>query len=309
MNQQPSISVLLPCFNEEVAIAGVIRSFRLSLPEARIFVCDNNSTDNTANIAKAAGAEVIFEPLQGKGNSVRRLFADIEADIYILADGDGTYDASHAPQLIDELVSNNLDMVAASRVSRGEIDTYRAGHQFGNKLISRIIARLFGNQFKDVLTGYRVFSRRFIKSFPALSSGFEIETEIVIHALELRIPTSEVDTDYQARPKGSTSKLSTYKDGMRILLTIIQLFKEVRPLLFFTAIFSVLSLTSIALAWPILMTYFETGFVPRFPTAILSTGLMILAFISLTCGIILDSVTRARCELRRLFYNNSLPRS
>ena len=296
-----SIAVLLPCFNEETTIAGVVRHFREIMPEATVYVYDNNSTDRTVPEAEQAGAIVRKEPLQGKGNVVRRMFADIEADVYVLSDGDETYDVASAPKMVSTLIRNKLDMVAASRVST-ETTAYRPAHQFGNRFLSGLVAWLFGDRFKDILTGYRVFSRRFVKSFPALSWGFEIETELTVHALELRMPSEEIDTPYHPRPAGSESKLNTWRDGARIFLTIMLLLKEVRPMFFFTTISLVLAATSVLLAWTLLTTYIETGLVPRFPTAILSTGLMSIAFVTLICGIILDSVTRGRRELKRMSY-------
>jgi glycosyltransferase involved in cell wall biosynthesis len=298
-----SIAVLLPCFNEATTIAGVVRHFKKIMPEANVYVYDNNSTDHTSAEAEQAGAIVRKEPLQGKGNVVRRMFADIDADVYVLADGDETYDVASAPGIVSRLIRNKLDMVAASRVSTAT-SAYRPAHQFGNRFLSGLVAWLFGDRFKDILTGYRVFSRRFVKSFPALSRGFEIETELTVHALELRMPSEEIDTPYHSRPAGSESKLSTWRDGSRIFLTILLLLKDVRPMFFFTTISAVLATASLLLAWPLLTTYIETGLVPRFPTAILSTGLMSIAFLNLVCGTILDSVTRGRRELKRMSYLN-----
>jgi glycosyltransferase involved in cell wall biosynthesis len=298
-----SIAVLLPCFNEATTIAGVVRHFKKIMPEANVYVYDNNSTDPTSAEAEQAGAIVRKEPLQGKGNVVRRMFADIDADVYVLADGDETYDVASAPKMVSTLIRHKLDMVAASRVST-ETTAYRQAHQFGNRFLSGLVAWLFGNRFKDILTGYRVFSRRFVKSFPALSWGFEIETELTVHALELRMPSEELETPYHPRPAGSESKLNTWRDGARIFMTILLLLKEVRPMFFFTSISFVLATASVLLAWPLLTTYMETGLVPRFPTAILSTGLMSVAFINMICGIILDSVTRGRRELKRMSYLN-----
>ena len=298
-----SIAVLLPCFNEATTIAGVVRHFKKIMPEANIYVYDNNSTDHTTAEAEQAGAIVRKEPLQGKGNVVRRMFADIDADVYVLADGDETYDIASAPIMVSTLIRNKLDMVAASRVST-ETTAYRPAHQFGNRFLSGLVAWLFGDRFKDILTGYRVFSRRFVKSFPALSWGFEVETELTVHALELRMPSEEIETPYHPRPAGSESKLNTWRDGTRIFMTILLLLKEVRPMFFFTSISLVLATASVLLAWPLLTTYMETGLVPRFPTAILSTGLMSVAFITMICGIILDSVTRGRRELKRMSYLN-----
>ena len=298
-----SIAVLLPCFNEATTIAGVVKHFKEIMPAATVYVYDNNSTDRTILEAEQAGAIVRKEPFQGKGNVVRRMFADIEADVYVLSDGDKTYDVASAPKMVSTLIRNKLDMVAASRVST-ETTAYRPAHQFGNWFLSSLVAWLFGDRFKDILTGYRVFSRRFVKSFPALSRGFEIETELTVHALELRMPSEEIDTPYHPRPAGSESKLSTWRDGARIFLTILLLLKDVRPMFFFTTISAVLATVSLLLAWPLLTTYIETGLVPRFPTAILSTGLMSIAFLNLICGTILDSVTRGRRELKRMSYLN-----
>jgi glycosyltransferase involved in cell wall biosynthesis len=297
------IAVLLPCYNEATTIGQVVKNFREVMPESSIYVYDNNSTDDTVRVAREAGAIVRSEPFQGKGNVVRRMFADIEADVYVLADGDETYDAASAPKLVSRLIRNKLDMVAASRISTAT-EAYRPAHQFGNRFLSGLVAWLFGNRFRDLLTGYRAFSRRFVKSFPALSWGFEIETELTVHALELRMPADEIDTPYHARPAGSTSKLNTWRDGLRILLTILRMLKEVRPMFFFSSIAATPALLSLILAWPLFVTYFETGLVPRFPTAILSTGLMSVAFVIMVCGIILDSVTRGRQEMKRMSYLN-----
>jgi hypothetical protein len=297
----PRIAVLLPCYNEEAAIAQVVRDFRRALPQARIYVYDNASTDRTGEVAAAAGAAVVREPLRGKGNVVRRMFADVEADIYVLADGDDTYDAAAAPQLIETLCREQLDMVNAAR-SNASQEAYRRGHRFGNHLFTRLVSSLFGKRFNDILSGYRVFSRRFVKSFPALAQGFEIETELTVHALELRMPVREVMTAYKERPQGSESKLSTFRDGFRILRTILRLAKEERPLAFFSAGAAVLALASVGLAFPLLLTYLETGLVPRMPTAVLVCALMILASLSLVCGMVLDSVTHVRREMKRLHY-------
>jgi len=266
-----------------------------------VFVYDNNSTDRTMAVAADAGAVVRSEPLQGKGNVVRRMFADIEADVYVLVDGDDTYDADSAPRLVKLLLDDNLDLVNGVRVASGQA-AYRPGHRFGNALLTGVVAQVFGNRLTDMLSGYRVFSRRFVKAFPALSFGFEIETEFTVHALQLRVPMAEVETPYRERPPGSVSKLHTYSDGASILRTIVQLIKEERPLYFFSIVFAFLALTSIVLAIPIVQTFMETGTVPRFPTAILSMGLMLLAFLSLVSGLILDTVTRGRTEMKRLHY-------
>jgi len=295
-------AVILPCYNEEAAIAQVVRDFRQALPQAAIYVYDNNSTDRTAEVAAAAGAVVRRETRQGKGHVVRRMFADVEADVYVLADGDGTYDAASAPRLVAKLLEERLDMVVGSRLSTYEGAAFRPGHRLGNDLLTGFLGLCFGRSFSDILSGYRVFSRRFVKSFPALSTGFEIETELSVHALELRMPTAEVPTPYRARPAGSASKLRTYRDGFRILMMILDLFKEERPLAFFSLIAGGLALASVLLAAPIVVTYLETGLVPRVPTAILSTGLMILAFLSLASGFVLDTVTHGRREMKRLIY-------
>jgi glycosyltransferase involved in cell wall biosynthesis len=297
----PSIAVLLPCFNEEAAIGQTVAGFRAALPDAVVYVYDNNSRDGTREAAAAAGAVVRGERMQGKGNVVRRMFADIEADIYIMADGDATYDAAAAPALVARLLDEQLDMVVAARKS--EVDeAYRRGHRLGNRLLTGMLAHLFGRTFSDILSGYRVFSRRFVKSFPALARGFETETEISVHALELAMPVAEVITAYGARPEGSHSKLSTYRDGWRILKTIIHLFRIERPVLFYGMISLVLTLIALILAIPLAITYAQTGLVPRFPTAILVTGLVLIAALSFACGLILDTVVRGRREVRRLAY-------
>ncbi len=293
--------MLIPCHNEAAAIAGVVHDFRHHLPAATIYVFDNASTDETAQVARDAGAQVYGESLIGKGNVVRRMFADIEADIYVIVDGDGTYDASSAPRLIRHLVTNRLDMVNCARVS-SETEAYRPGHRLGNRLLTGLVARVFGNRLSDMLSGYRVMSRRFVKSFPALSTGFEVETELTVHALELRAPIGELNAPYISRPRGSSSKLRTMRDGLRILRLIIHLIKEERPLRFFTTGFLVLAASSVALGIPVVMQFIATGLVGRLPTAVLATGLMILAFLSLVCGLILDTVTRGRRELKRLLY-------
>ena len=298
---QYKIAVLVPCYNEAVAVAKVVRNFRAALPSAAIFVFDNNSTDNTAAAARAAGAEVFQEKHQGKGFVVRRMFTDVEADIYVLVDGDATYDAPSAPVMIERLLDERLDMVVGNRVDRVQA-AYRAGHRAGNWLITRFVAEVFGPTFKDMLSGYRVFSRRFVKSFPVLSGGFEIETELTIHALELGLAVAEIDTPYYARPKGSASKLNTWSDGFRILRTIIKLYRAERPLPFFTAIGLALTIASVGFAIPIIVTFLETGLVPRLPTAVLSTGLMLLAFLSVAVGLVLDTVTRGRREMKLLAY-------
>jgi glycosyltransferase involved in cell wall biosynthesis len=301
MTNTPRIAVLLPCYNEEAAIAQTVRDFKAALPNAVIYVYDNNSKDNTQEVARAAGAIVRTERMQGKGHVVRRMFADIDADIYIMADGDATYEAAAAPELIARMVDENLDMVVGARKS--EVDAaYRRGHRLGNKMLTGMLASLFGRSFSDILSGYRVFSRRFVKSFPVNSGGFEIETEISVHALEMRMPVAEAVTAYAARPEGSESKLSTYRDGWRILNTIIRLYRIERPLMFFGGIAALLLFAAIVLALPIFITFLQIGEVPRFPTAILATGLVILSALSFVCGLILDTVVRGRQEVRRLSY-------
>lgn len=295
------IAVILPCYNEEAAIAQTVAGFRAALPQARIYVYDNNSRDRTVEVARAAGAIVRTERVQGKGAVVRRMFADVDADVYVMADGDATYDAASAPALVARLIDERLDMVVGSRVHEAAA-AYRRGHQFGNKALTGMLARLFGRSFTDILSGYRVFSRRFVKSFPALSAGFEIETEISVHALELKMPVAEITTPYFARPEGSASKLSTYSDGWRIARTIATLYRIERPLLFFGAIGGMLALLAVLLAIPLAFTWIQTGLVPRFPTAILATGLMILASQCLFAGLTLDTVVRGRREVRRLAY-------
>ena len=295
------IAVLLPCYNEEAAIAQTIAGFQAALPDAAIYVYDNNSSDGTCAVAAAAGAVVRSEKMQGKGNVVRRMFADVEADVYVMADGDATYDAAVAPALVAQLIDDNLDMVVGARKSEVEA-AYRRGHRLGNAMLTGMLTQLFGRSFSDILSGYRVFSRRFVKSFPILSSGFEIETEMSVHALEMRMPVAEQITAYAARPEGSVSKLSTYRDGWRILNTIISLFRSERPLLFFGWTAVALALLAFILAVPLIITYMHTGLVPRFPTAILIIGLIILAALNVMSGLILDTVVRGRREVRRLAY-------
>lgn len=297
----PRIAVLVPCYNEAAAIAGVVRDFRSALPDAAIHVFDNASSDDTAAVARAAGAVVHGVELRGKGHVVRRMFADVEADIYLLVDGDGTYDAASAPHLIQLLRGKRCDMVVATR-RHVSADAYRPGHVLGNRLLTGFLSWIFGRACADILSGYRVFSRRFVKSFPVLSAGFEIETEITVHALELRVSIEEADTPYSERTEGSESKLRTYRDGMRILFTIVRLFSAERPMMFYSAIAALLALISVVLMVPVAVTYAHTGLVPRFPTAILSTGLMLLAALSLSAGGILDTVTRGRRELKMLHY-------
>jgi glycosyltransferase involved in cell wall biosynthesis len=295
------IAVLVPCYNEEAAIAGVVRDFRKALPAATIYVYDNNSSDNTVAVAKEAGAIVRSEQLQGKGNVVRRMFADIDADLYVMVDGDNTYDAAAAPEMIQKSLNEELDLLNGKRIHE-DTEAYRPGHQFGNTLLTSLVAIIFGKRFEDMLSGYKIFSHRFVKSFPSLASGFEIETELTVHALELRMPVAEVETNYGARPEGSESKLSTFTDGFKILKMIAILIKEERPLQFFSSIFAAFALGAIIISIPLISTYLETGLVPRLPTAVLATGMMLLGFVSLACGLILDTVTRGRQELKRLQY-------
>ena len=299
--QQPRIAVLLPCYNEEAAIGATVEGFREALPDATIYVYDNNSRDRTKAVAAAAGAIVRTETQQGKGHVVRRMFADIEADVYLMADGDLTYDAGAAMRMAKLIVDDQLDMVVGTRRHEAE-DAYRGGHVIGNKVFTRLLSGLFGRSFTDIFSGYRAFSRRFVKSFPVLSEGFEIETEMSVHALELRMPVGEVETRYLARPEGSHSKLSTFRDGWRILKTIVTLYRIERPVLFFGGIGALLVLAAVILAVPLVFTYLETGLVPRFPTAILATGMTIVAVLSFFAGLILDTVTRGRREMRRLAY-------
>lgn len=297
----PQIAVLVPCFNEAVTIGEVVSDFRKHLPDATIYVYDNNSTDDTPRLAAEAGAVVRSEPLQGKGNVVRRMFADVEADVYVLVDGDGTYDAASAPRLVAHLLEHSLDLVNAARVPVSE-HVFRPGHTLGNRGFTRLVTAVFGKRVTDMLSGYRALSWRFVKSFPALSGGFETETELVVHALELRLPIAELPTPYRERPKGSASKLNTWRDGARILSTIVRLVKDERPLQFFSVVTLLLMLASLAIGIPLVRVYLETGLVPRLPSAVLAMGLMILAFISFVAGLVLDTVTQGRRELKRLHY-------
>jgi glycosyltransferase involved in cell wall biosynthesis len=301
MTPSKRIAVLVPCFNEEAAVATVIADFRKALPSADIFVYDNNSSDRTVALAREAGAVVRNERRQGKGHVVRRMFADVDADIYVLVDGDATYDAASAPRMIETLLAGRLDMVVGLRVDQA-LAAWRPGHRTGNRLLTGFLSSMFGQAFKDILSGYRVFSRRFVKSFPVLSDGFEIETELTVHALELALPVAEIEAPYFARPEGSVSKLNTWRDGLRILGTILKLYRSEKPLRFFTAIGVFLILVSIGLSIPIIITYLEEGIVPRLPTAVLSMGLMILAMLSISSGLVLDTVTRGRREMKLLAY-------
>jgi glycosyltransferase involved in cell wall biosynthesis len=297
----PAVAVLVPCYNEAVTIRAVVEGFRAALPGAAIHVFDNNSRDDTAAVAAAAGAHVRPVVLQGKGNVVRRAFADVEADVYVMVDGDGTYDAASAGRLVDELVTGHRDMVVAVRIARHEA-AYRPGHVLGNRALTGFLSWLFGRNCRDILSGYRVFSRRFVKSFPVLTTGFDIETELTVHALELKMSVGEIETPYVERPEGSVSKLNTYRDGLRILRTMLRLFSAERPLSFFGLIAALLAAGALAVAVPLLLTYAETGLVPRFPTAILATGMMVLAALSGTAGLVLDTVTRGRREMKMLAY-------
>ena len=298
---QPRIAVLVPCYNEEAAVATVVANFRSALPAAEIYVYDNNSRDRTAAVAREAGAIVRSERRQGKGNVVRRMFADVEADIYVLVDGDATYDAPSAPDMIDKLLDEHLDMVVGLRIDQSQA-AYRLGHRTGNRMLTGFLAWTFGRDFQDILSGYRVFSRRFVKSFPVLSDGFEIETELAVYALELSLPVAEVETPYYARPEGSFSKLNTWRDGFRILGTMLKLYRAEKPLRFFGAIGILLAVVSVLLSIPIVITFVETGLVPRLPTAVLSMGLMIMAMLSVSSGLVLDTVTRGRREMKMLAY-------
>ncbi len=298
---EPKIAVLIPCYNEAKPIARVVQDFRAALPDADIYVYDNNSTDDTAKVAAKAGAIVRAETQQGKGNVVRRMFADVEADIYVMVDGDNTYEAKAAPALIDKLRAETLDMVSGCRVTEIQ-EAYRPGHRFGNWMLTSLVASIFGKRTSDMLTGYRVFSRRFVKSFPALSRGFEIETELTVHALELRMPIADVDTAYVDRLPGSDSKLNTIRDGVRILKMIVLLVKEERPLLMFGGTGFLLALISLLLGIPIVAEFLETGLVPRFPTAILAASVMVIAVLSVMAGLVLDTVTLGRREMKRMAY-------
>jgi glycosyltransferase involved in cell wall biosynthesis len=293
--------VLIPCYNEEVAIGRVVAGFRAALPQARIYVYDNNSRDRTREVAAAAGAVVREEALQGKGHVVRRMFADVEADAYVLVDGDDTYDPSAAPEMVRMLLARRLDMVTGVRVA-ADGAAYRPGHRLGNRVLTGMVRLVFGDRISDMLSGYRVFSRRFVKSFPALAGGFETETEFTVHALELGLPIGEVRTGYRERLPGSASKLSTLRDGLRILGAIVGLVKRERPLAFFAAIAALLSAAAIALFLPVLEEFLRTGLVPRLPTAVLSATLALAALLALACGLVLDTVTRGRREAKRIAY-------
>ncbi len=295
------VAVLIPCYNEAKPIGTVVADFRAALPDADIYVYDNNSTDDTAEIARAAGAIVRIETQQGKGNVVRRMFADIDADVYVMVDGDNTYEAKAAPALVDKLLDETLDMVSGCRVTEIQ-EAYRPGHRFGNWMLTNLVTSIFGKRTKDMLTGYRVFSRRFVKSFPALSRGFEIETELTVHALELRMPIADVDTAYVDRLPGSDSKLNTIRDGLRILKMIILLVKEERPFALFCGVGVLLGLLSLMLGAPVVVEFVETGLVPRFPTAILASAIMVIGVLAVMTGLILDTVTLGRREMKRMAY-------
>jgi len=295
------IAVLVPCYNEEAAVAKVVADFRAALPQAVIYVYDNNSKDQTSERARAAGAVVRKEMRQGKGAVVRRMFADIEADIYVLVDGDDTYDAAAAPELVRALVEQGLDIVSGKRVATGT-EAYRAGHVLGNWLLTGLTAVMFNAHLSDMLTGYRIMSRRFVKSFPFTTDGFGIETELTVHGVRLLMPMMEVATKYKERPVGSVSKLNTWRDGFRILFTIVGLVREERPLFYFTTIALLLALASLGIGGPVIVEFFQTGLVPRLPTAVLATGLMLLAFIALAAGLTLDTVTRGRWDQKRMAY-------
>ena len=304
----PRIAVIIPCFNEANAIAKVVMGFRQALPEARIYVYDNNSSDGTAQMARAAGAIVRHETQQGKGHVVRRMFRDVDADLYLMVDGDDTYDPSAARAMLALLQEGSHDLVNCVRVESGAA-AYRGGHRLGNRVLTGVVRRIFGNRIRDMLSGYKAFSRRFVKSFPVLSHGFDIETELTVHALELSMPVAHVEAAYRGRGEGSQSKLRTYRDGWHILMMILRLVRHERPFLFFGVLSYVLALTSIGLAVPIFATYIETGLVPRFPTAILSTGIMLMAALTLMAGTVLDTVTRGRRETRLLAYLQHPPLS
>ena len=295
------VAILIPCHNEEMAIAAVVRDFRAQLPEARIFIFDNNSSDDTVRVASEAGAIVRFESEQGKGNVVRRMFADVDADVYVLVDGDGTYDAAAVCPALELMLESGLDVVNIARESDSQ-GSYRRGHRFGNQLLTGMVRAIFGPRFSDMLSGYKVLSRRFVKSFPALARGFETETELAVHALELGMPVGEIRAHYRERTPGSSSKLRTVRDGLLILVTIAKLVRDEKPLAFFSGWAALFTILALVLAWPLALTYMATGLVPRLPTAILCTGLVILACLSLTCGLILDTVSRGRHEMKRLAY-------
>jgi glycosyltransferase involved in cell wall biosynthesis len=306
LGTEPTVAVLIPCFNEATTIGTVVRDFRRHLPSATVYVYDNNSRDETARIAHEAGAIVRRETRQGKGHVMRRMFADLDADIFVMVDGDDTYDAASAPALVAKLREGPFDFVNGARVDAAAA-AYRPGHRFGNWLLTSLVTRIFGSASRDMLSGYKAMSRRFVKSFPALSTGFEIETELLVHALELKLPTDEIETPYKERPEGSESKLRTIHDGIRILRLILRLVKEERPLVFYSNFAVALALVSIGLSVPVILDYLSTGLVPRLPTAVLAMGLMLSAIISFFSGLILDTVTRGRREMKRLHYLSLQP--
>ncbi len=295
------VAVLVPCYNESAAIAAVVRDFRQALPHAAVYVYDNASSDGTAAIAESAGAVVRDVQPRGKGNVVRRLFADVDADIFVLVDGDSTYDAASAPAMIALLQSQGLDMVIGTR-SAVDPAAYRSGHVWGNRMLTGFLGWLFGQHCEDVLSGYRVFSRRYVKSFPALSAHWGIDPEMIVHALELGMPIGTISTSYRARPEGSASKVNTWPDGARLGWAMVRLFQAERPLFFYGVIAAVFAVASVGLAAPLLETYLETGLVPRLPTAVLATGLMLFAALSGAVGLTLNTVTRGRREAKLLAY-------
>ena len=301
-SETPRIAVLVPCYNEALTVGRVIADFRQALPGCVVYVYDNRSTDGTGDVARAAGAQVRRESRPGKGVVVRRMFAEIDADVYVVTDGDATYDATRAPEMVAALVNDDLDLVTGVRDDEGRDAAYRRGHRFGNRAFNALLGLLFGERPTDMFSGYRVLSRRFVKSFPMEARGFEIETELTVHALELRVPTAEIRTRYFERPEGTSSKLSTYRDGFRILATMARLFRDVKPLPFFSGFSALFAVIGLGLGVGVVVEFMETGLVPRLPTAVLSTGLMLLASLSFACGMILDSVARGRREAKRLAY-------
>ncbi|MFG1431207.1 glycosyltransferase family 2 protein [Xanthobacter sp. V2C-8] len=295
------VAVLIPCYNEELTVASTVEGFRRVLPGATIYVCDNNSTDRTVEFAVSAGATVMSEARQGKGHAMRRMFADVDADLYVLVDGDATYDPEAAPAMLGRVIEENLDFLNGVRVAEVQA-AYRPGHRLGNRLLTSLVQLIFGRQFSDMLSGYKIFSRRFVKSFPALSHGFEIETELTVHALGLRMPCGEMRTVYKERPEGSVSKLKTYRDGWRILRLISNLVRNERPLMFFGVISAFLMFVALVLGAPLVSTYAEVGLVPRLPTAVLVVGLVIMSMLSFIAGLVLDMSSIARHEVKRLAY-------
>ncbi len=299
--EELEIAVLIPCKDEELTIAKVVKDFKSVLPQASIYVYDNCSSDSTKATAIQAGAIVRSERMPGKGNVVRRMFADIDADVYILVDGDDTYDVSVAPKMVQEVIKG-CDLVNGVRQAVDEKASYRKGHRFGNQLLSALVQKVFARKVSDMLSGYKAMSRRFVKSMPIFSKGFEIETEITVHAMELETTIGEIETQYRERPEGSESKLNTFGDGVRILNAITTLVRQGKPLLFFSAVGFIFALVAFILAVPVVITFLQTHKVPRLPTALLSTGLILLSSLSFTVGLILDNVTRARKETITLKY-------